>query len=143
MRLLLFPVLLLASCTGFPRGWQQARRAAPADAVSGAWIGTWRSDANGHHGGLRAVGEQKADGAWEFRFRASWAKVLCAGFNLNPVIQPAPGGGHTFAGSKDLGSAFGGTFTCNGTIRQEEFHARYQAKMDRGTMTLRRLRAGE
>jgi len=143
MRLLLLPVLMLASCTGFPRGWQQARRSTPPDAVSGAWIGTWRSDVNGHHGGLRAVASQKADGAWEFRFQASWARVLCAGFDLEPVIQPAPAGGYTFTGSKDLGSAFGGTFTCNGTIRREEFHARYKAKLDHGVMTLRRLRTGD
>src|SRR5688500_10209529 len=46
--LLLIPALLLPACTGFPRGWSEAKRSTPTDPVSGAWIGTWRSTVNGH-----------------------------------------------------------------------------------------------
>ena len=126
-----------------PRGWQAAKRSAPADAVSGAWTGTWRSEANGHRGGLRAVATPQGNGVWRFRYRASWAKILCAGFTMDAAVAPGTGGTSTFSGSKNLGAAFGGTFTCHGTIRDGVFHARYEAKLDRGIMELRRAGPGE
>lgn len=136
--LLLIPVLLLPACTGFPRGWSEAKRSAPADPVSGAWMGTWRSTANGHTGGLRAVATKLSDNTWNFRYRASWAKILCAGFSLDATVKPEGQGGWTVSGSKNLGKTFGGLFTSTGTIRGPVFNSTYEAKMDRGVMELRR-----
>ncbi len=139
MRLLLLTLaLLLPACTGIPRGWTEAKRSASSDPVAGAWIGTWRSTVNGHNGGLRAV-VTKVDGdRWSFRYRASWARILCAGFTLDATVKPDGKGGWIVSGSKDLGKAFGGLFTSTGTIRDGHFPAAYEAKMDRGVMEMRR-----
>ena len=139
LRLLLLTALVFPACTGIPRGWSEAKRSTPADPVSGAWIGTWRSTANGHTGGLRAVVTKVNGDTWNFRYRASWAKILCAGFTLDSVVKPDGKGGWIASGSKDLGKAFGGMFTSNGTIRGGHFSATYEAKMDRGVMELDRL----
>ncbi len=136
--LLLIPALLLPACTGFPRGWSEAKRSHPADPVSGAWIGTWRSTGNGHTGGLRAVATKLPGDTWNFRYRASWAKILCAGFSLDATVKSDGKGGWLVSGTKDLGPTFGGTFTSVGTIRGDVFNACYDAKMDRGVMELRR-----
>jgi hypothetical protein len=141
--LLIFLALLPAACTGIPRGWQEAKRSAVTD-VNGAWLGTWRSDVNGHSGGLRAV-VTPVPGTSEtrlFRFRASWAKILCAGFSFEGTVKAGGPNTWTVTGSKDLGRVFGGTFTCTGTVRADEFKARYDSKMDRGVMELRRVRNG-
>lgn len=134
--------LLTVSCTGFPRGWSEARQSMPADPVSGAWVGTWQSDVNGHRGGLRAVAEAKGGGVWHFRYRASWAKVLCGGFAMDATVRPDGKGGQTVRGGQDLGAIFGGVFTCDGTIRDGQFSARYDSKFDRGVMEMRRLNTG-
>jgi hypothetical protein len=136
--LFLLPVIFLSACTGIPRGWSEAKRTPPADALSGAWTGTWRSDINGHHGGLRAVAAPHSPGVWQFRFRASWAKILCAGFTVDTAATRGPDGTWTLSGSKDLGPAFGGLFHCRGTVKDGVFQARYEAKLDRGVMEMRR-----
>lgn len=140
MRLLLaIPLLFAASCTGIPHGWQAARHEAPQDGVSGAWIGSWKSSVNGHSGGLRAVVTRKSGDTWHFRYRASWAKILCAGFSMEAQVKPAAGQGMTITGSHDLGSLFGGVFSCEGTIRDGVFRAAYSAKVDSGEMEMKRV----
>ena len=133
------PALFFVSCTGFPPGWSGAKRIAPADGVSGAWIGTWHSETNGHSGGLRCVAQRHGTESWQFRYRASWAKILCAGFTMEGTVNPDGAGGYLVTGSKDLGKTFGGVFTTSGTIREGTFKARYRAKLDNGTMEMVRL----
>lgn len=149
--LLLSPALLMAACSGIPQGWAEAKQAV-SGGVDGAWRGTWRSDVNGHSGELRAAvtpvsspsGPLPAEAESRlFRFRASWAKILCAGFDLHGTVKKTGKDVWTMSGSKDLGRVFGGIFTCTGTVRGDEFKARYDAKMDRGVMEMRRVKAGE
>ena len=137
--LLIFTALITASCTGFPRGWSAAKTATATDAISGAWIGRWHSETNGHSGGLRCVAARRDADAWHFRYRASWAKILCAGFSMDAAVKPDKRGGYAVSGSKDLGKMFGGLFTSSGTIKDGSFHARYESKFDRGTMEMRRM----
>ncbi|HWB02365.1 MAG TPA: hypothetical protein VG796_05025 [Verrucomicrobiales bacterium] len=137
--LLLVPFLVLTACTGIPRGWSEAKRSGSKDAVAGAWTGEWHSVKSGHHGGLRCVVTRQGAGAYHFRYRASWAKILCAGFSLHSSVKSDGKGGYTVEGSKDLGKMFGGVFTCNGSIKDGTFHARYEAKLDNGTMDMRKV----
>lgn len=131
----------LPACTGIPRGWSQAKSARPQDAATGAWLGTWRSEVNGHHGGLRAVVEPLPGqpDTLRFRYRASWMRILCAGFTVDCAVTRQRDGSLRVTGVKDLGRAFGGTFEHSGTIREGCLSARYAAAIDRGTMELRRL----
>ncbi|HEX2747998.1 MAG TPA: hypothetical protein VHM91_08375 [Verrucomicrobiales bacterium] len=137
--ILLIPALLLPACTGIPAGWSEAKRTGASDPVAGAWIGEWRSEGSGHHGGLRCVVTRQSAGTCHFRYRASWAKILCAGFSLTSSVKPDGKGGYTVTGSKDLGKIFGGVFTCTGTIRDGMFRSRYEAKLDHGTMEMRKV----
>lgn len=132
---------VLPSCTGLPRGWNQAKSARPQDPATGAWVGTWRSDVNGHHGGLRAVVEPLPGqpDTLRFRYRASWMRILCAGFTVDCAVTRQRDGSLRVSGSKDLGRAFGGTFEHSGSIRDGRLSATYGASIDRGTMELRRL----
>ena len=138
--ILFLPALILSGCTGIPSGWSDAKRTGSSDPVCGAWLGEWRSERNGHHGGLRCVVERQDTVTCRFRYRASWAKILCAGFTLTSTVKPDGKGGYAVTGSKDLGKAFGGVFACTGTIKDGVFKSRYEAKLDRGAMELRKLK---
>jgi hypothetical protein len=131
----------LPSCTGIPRGWRQAKAGEPRDDATGAWVGTWRSHVNGHHGGLRAVVEPPPGqpAALRFRYRASWMRVLCAGFTVDCTGTREADGSLTVSGAKDLGRAFGGRFQHTGSIRHGRLTAAYSSAMDHGVMELRRL----
>jgi hypothetical protein len=127
------------SCTGWPRGWAKAKQLPPSDGPAGAWLGTWHSIPTGHTGKLRCAVFPKDPGVWNYRYRASWAKVLCAGFSLDCKATRQNDTTWRVEGCRDLGAAFGGTFTHTGTISGNELHARYQSAADHGTLTLHRL----
>jgi hypothetical protein len=134
-------VALLAgpSCTGWPRGWQQAKALNSRQGPAGAWTGTWHSIPTGHTGKLRCAVFPKKGQRWEYRYRASWARVLCAGFTVDCEATPSPDGRWQVMGQKDLGPLFGGVFTHKGTVAGDHMEATYQAAADHGTLTLRRL----
>jgi hypothetical protein len=139
-RLSLLPILLLVpACTGWPSGWQQAKHLPATDRLSGAWIGTWRSLPSGHSGKLRCAVFPKSPTTWEYRYRATWAKILCAGFTVTCSATPQADSSIRLAGSRDLGPVFGGTFTHTGTVSGDLLQATYQSSADRGTLTLQRL----
>jgi hypothetical protein len=140
LRAVLAALLLpLPACTGLPPGWSQAQRITGTSTPAGAWIGTWRSTPTGHTGKLRCAVFPKSPGVWQYRYRATWAKILCAGFTVDCTATPLPGGGWSLTGTRDLGPAFGGIFTHKGTLRGPHLNATYQAAADHGTLTLERL----
>lgn len=147
MNFRLLPILgavLLAtlgpSCTGWPRGWSQAKKTTATDGVSGAWEGTWRSNPTGHSGKLRCAVFPKSPGVWEYRYRATWARVLCAGFTVDCAVTRQRDGTLKVKGERDLGPVFGGVFAHQGTVTKDKLDASYQAKIDEGTLTLRRVK---
>lgn len=132
---------LLPACTGWPQGWSKVKAVSARDTPAGAWIGTWHSVPTGHTGKLRcavfpAPGQT---GTWQYRYRASWAKVLCAGFTVDCQATRQSDGTWRITGSRDLGPLFGGTFTHTATLSGDQLHATYHAAADHGTLTLRRL----
>lgn len=133
--------LLLPACTGWPRGWNQAKSISHQNSPAGAWMGNWKSIPTGHTGQLRCVvfpSPEKPD-SWQFRYRASWAKVLCAGFTVDCQAVRQSNGSWRITGSRDLGPLFGGVFTHTATLHGDQLNATYQAAADHGTLTLRRL----
>ena len=143
-RLLLPAVALSAgltqsSCTGWPRGWTKARQHSPADGLSGAWEGSWRSVPTGHTGKLRCAVFPKAPGIWEYRYRATWAEIFCGGFTVDCRAVPQPDGTWTLSGQRDLGPAFGGVFRHTGTVSGGHLEARYEAAADHGELSLQRV----
>lgn len=132
--------LLGSSCTGWPRGWAEAKKTTATDGLSGAWEGTWRSTPTGHTGKLRCAVFPKSSGVWQYRYRATWAKVLCAGFTVDCEAKPQKDGTWRVAGQRDLGPVFGGVFTHEGTVAGDRLEARYHAAADQGVLTLRRVK---
>lgn len=130
---------LLPSCTGWPRGWVAARKSVAGDGLSGAWLGTWRSEGTGHHGKLRCVVIPDSKGKWEYRYRATWSGFLCAGFSVRCDAVPDGPGRWLVKGERNLGPIFGGVFTHEGTVSGDKLEAKYSAKVDHGIMELRRV----
>jgi hypothetical protein len=142
-------VLCLASCTlGFDRKWQKAVAEAghtPSTTLAGPWEGTWKSEASGHEGTLRAVATQTApptphSSAFEFHYEATWMKFLRACMTAQHEVvgvnarakQPA-----ILRGEEDLG-LLGGIYTFSGTASPTEFRAQYRSSADHGTFEMKR-----
>src|SRR5438132_1135080 len=84
-------MLFLASCSiGYNSKWTKAA-ADPATMnpkdLTGAWVGTWKSEKDGHTGKLRAIVSQPAppqrppqgrETGYYFLYEATWKKVLSA-----------------------------------------------------------------
>ena len=133
---LLCLTLLTASCASKPQGWQQALHAPAGDMAAGAWTGTWKSDVNGHTGALACVITRTAPDRCTFHYRAGWAHVFSAGFQVECRVTPDG----RVTGSKDLGTLYGGIFTHDGAFTGDRFQAQYKSRIDTGRMTMSRMR---
>jgi hypothetical protein len=129
----------LAGCSHFEKRWnapvQQSK--GPLAELEGRWSGRWVSETNGHEGALRCImSPTSSPGELECQYHAVWAKVLRGTFTIHcrPVRQSD--GSWKIIGSQDLGTAFGGLFNHEGTIRSGVFEARYKAAGDFGKLKM-------
>lgn len=138
--LLLASVLPLVSCsTAFHREWRQAVAQEPRTGVEGAWEGTWRSDANGHHGRLRCVvSPGDAAGNHTFHYHATWADTLSGSYHATHRVQPM-GKGFVFEGNHRLPDWAGGLYTYQGSVKGNDFAASYRCPKDHGTYRMKRV----
>lgn len=144
-RLLLLAALLscgfLSSCSvAFNREWKAAVKADPKAGVEGAWAGTWKSEANGHHGKLRCiVGPAKnSRGDRDFHYHATWMGILSGAYRSTHQVTPTPSGA-TFQGQHQMPAWAGGLYTYKGTIKGGDFHATYECAKDHGAYALKRV----
>ena len=107
---------------------------------AGAWEGSWHSKPTGHTGNLRCAVVAKSAGVYEYRYRATWAKVLCAGFTVDCKVTAQPDGTWKVIGQRDLGALFGGVFTHEGFVSGDRLEARYHAAADQGELRLQRMK---
>ncbi|MGC6426577.1 MAG: hypothetical protein ACON5H_06225 [Akkermansiaceae bacterium] len=139
--LLLLGALFLTSCgSSYHSAFQKARKQSiPKPSVEGAWKGTWKSKANGHHGPLWCIVSQneKDQTLWDFRYRAGWG-ILQFGDYLHQVPAKLDRHGNLpIKGSMTLPNNFG-TYSVNGQLTPGQFNLRYKGSGDHGTMTLSR-----
>lgn len=134
--LLLLCALLAAGCSTFNRDWKRAASQPSAEALGGRWEGTWRSERNGHHGGLRALARPLDAGHYEFRFRASYWKILRFGYTAELAVAPADGSANTFEGEADLG--IWGVFQFQGQATPHQFRSQYETSHDHGVFEMQR-----
>ena len=141
--LALVPLLLLASCGSvrFERTWD-----ASAAAVAGAeeprerWEGGWRSDWNGHAGGLRGLLRRVDEHHVHIWFLSTYAAVLSFEHATLFHLAPAADGAFTLAGQQDLGALVGGVYRYEGTLDAAHFHAGYTAENgDHGVFEMTRV----
>ncbi len=140
--ILLLAASLLSSCSmSFHRDWRQAVKAGPKKGVEGAWVGTWHSDATGHHGRLRAVvgPAQNAEGDHAFRYHATWANILSGSFLASHRVKEGRESS-TFTGTHDMPKWAGGRYTYCGTVKGDDFNACYQSAKDKGTFQMKRVK---
>jgi hypothetical protein len=138
-------VLLLGMCgllTGccFEREWQAAKSyTQPEQELAGCWEGTWQSDYNGHHGGLRAIITKQGEGYYNAHFHATYAVVIPFEFEL-PLLVTDDGRAYALEGEADLGWLAGGRYTYNGSATASDFIAAYCAEnKDHGTFTMQKV----
>lgn len=133
----------LCSCsTGFNREWSKATAQAaaqPPKDITGPWRGTWRSDANGHHGELRCIVSSldSKTGSSRFHYHATFLNTLSATYDVTHVVKYASGG-FTFSGDQMLTGLGGGMYHYEGKGTPLEFHATYRSASDHGVFEMKR-----
>lgn len=135
--------LLTTSCTtAFNHHWRQATNNTPTNPtdLTGAWQGTWHSESTGHHGKLRAIATPipNQPHTWQFRYHATWAKILNGGYTTQHIATPQPDSTYQLSGQHHLGKLFGGTFHYGGTATPHQFTATYRSNSDHGTFKMSR-----
>ncbi len=140
----LIPFLCLVGlgtgCSSFHGEWREAAKKVPTSEQpwEGRWLGTWQSDANGHHGGLKCVLTPGSEpGQYRANFRASYAKVIYFGY-VAALTGSETNGVVLFTGSSDLGSLAGGVYHYDGHANATNFLSTYKSGGDHGTFTLKR-----
>lgn len=134
-------VLLLVTtpgCSTFNRDWKAAAAAPSASGLAGCWDGEWRSDANGHHGRLRAIATSTGPDQHHVRFRANYGGFLRFNYAMDLAVRRDASGQQTIQGEADLG--IWGRYGCNGVLGTNTLEARYDATHDRGVFRLNRFR---
>lgn len=131
---------MLTGCS-FERQWQSATSYAyPEQELAGCWEGTWQSEYNGHHGGLRAIITKQGDGYYDAHFHATYAVLIPFEFKL-PLLVTDAGQAYALEGEADLGWLAGGLYTYNGSATATDFLANYCAEnKDHGTFTMTKVR---
>jgi len=132
-------LFLFPSCVGFYEDWHAAKKAHPGphENIEGAWVGSWTSGHNAHTGNLRCIVKDTGGDEYEFRYWATWAKVISGGFDIE--CEAATKNGTTeFSGDMDLGK-LGGHFSHEGTGTPDAIKATWRSQRgDHGTFELKR-----
>ena len=131
-------MMLLSGCSSFHREWRKAgREATPPPGIEGRWDGRWLSDANGHHGRLRAVITRTAPGKYRAHYRAKFLRIMSYSYAAELTARETSGV-YSFDGQADLGRLAGGVYSYAGTASTTNFHSSYKSKYDQGNYDMRR-----
>lgn len=141
MKLLVPLVALSLLFSGFGTTWRNALARGPQTDVTGAWQGTWHSEATGHRGTLRAVVDpaSNAEGDHLFHYQATWMKVLSGTFEAVHRVKRHKDR-YEFEGQHQMPKWAGGAYTYIGTVQGDSFKAAYRSTLDHGTFEMQRVR---
>ncbi len=145
-------VLPLSNCAGpgFGAAYRKAQNSYSAAGVkpeiSGPWEGYWKSTKSGHTGKLRAIATPAAPtvlvggagGRYEFRYHATWAKVLSATYHAPNEVRRDTRAEDRFSLRAQRDIALLGTYTSEGTIDGDKLEATYEAAGDQGVLIMQR-----
>jgi len=105
----------------------------------GRWEGGWRSEWNGHDGGLRCIVTREAEGGFLAWFDSTYGIFSFRHKALFTLTEDTPER-IRFEGAEDLGSMFGGVYTYEGVILGDDFRATYSAENgDHGVFSMARV----
>jgi hypothetical protein len=128
--------LVAGGCSTFNREWRRADLPADAAGLTGRWEGTWRSEVNGHHGGLRALVRHAEGHRYDVRYRASYGKIFRFSYRGDWLVDPATNGVSRFAGQANLG--IWGDYWFSGWATSTNYTSTYESKSDHGVFEMRR-----
>jgi len=106
-----------------------------ADPFSGRWVGQWSSDANGHHGPLRATLTPTATG-YTTTFTGRFAKVVPFVYRTPLDVVGASEDTVFLAAERRL--PLFGTFRTDAVVTPFSFDATFRSGRDSGRFTLTR-----
>ncbi len=147
LRALLLALVATTSSCGtliYNHAWNAYEPVAANDPVEGRWKGEWRSEENGHAGGLRCMLTREREGAYLARFHSTYGWFFFFRHRAEFVITGEEDGVLRFVGEEDLGSMFGGVYTYEGSVAGDAFEARFAAESgDHGVFTMTRVKEGD
>lgn len=126
-------------CSSFHRQWQAAATQPATTDLAGAWVGTWRSEASGHDGELRAVVTRTGPGAYQAQYHAVYADVLTFDYTVELMETRQVGDRVEFQGQSDLGWLAGGVYHYLGSANATEWRCTYRSDEDHGVFEMRRV----
>ena len=136
----------LSSCSiGYDYRWNKAAASAQTTSPAtllGAWEGTWRSEATGHTGTLRAIvtapPAESTPSRYTFRYEPVWKQVLRVALTAeHEAKRKGSQGPWILSGEKDLG-LLGGVYRFTGTATPTDFRASYASRVDHGVFEMKR-----
>jgi hypothetical protein len=121
--------------------WREAGKIpTPADSIEGRWIGTWKSEAHGHSGGLRCIITPSDRRHYHADFRATYFWLFSFGYEMDLLARTTDGATQPsivyFSGEADLGWLAGGKYTYEGRADPKNFFCSYRSEKDHGTFQL-------
>ncbi len=141
--ILLAAALAFSSCApnSYTRGFVEATADLPRPPTNahGPWLGSWKSEVNGHTGPLWCIVQPTPDrpGYYDFRYRAGWGVVKFGDYTHTTPAKLADDGSIALSGEMKLPGGLG-IYHVKGRLTRETFTSTYQSAGDRGTMTLKR-----
>jgi len=130
--------IALCGCSSFERDWRRATvPPASENSIEGRWEGTWKSDVNGHHGGLRCVMVHRTNSLYQAYFHATYHGIFHFSYTVPLEVQPHYGGWE-FNGEADLGKLAGGAYYYEGRATPTNLLSTYRSKDDHGIFELKR-----
>lgn len=81
----------------------------------------------------------KNSDAYCFHYRATWMKILSGSYKAMHNVQKKKDGSYIFKGDHQMPDWAGGLYHYEGTIKGDEFNARYKCAKDHGTFTMKRV----
>jgi hypothetical protein len=146
MKFILLPlaaaVALLSSCANsYTREFADASAKLPRPPANaeGPWLGTWKSDVNGHTGPLWCIVEPSANrpGNYDFRYRAGWGLWKFGDYTHSTPAKLNAEGSMKLSGEMTLPGGFG-IYRVAGKVTRDTFSATYRSDGDHGTFSLKR-----
>jgi hypothetical protein len=125
-------------CSTFNREWENAA-SLPNQGAQGRWVGTWKSEANGHTDDLRCILRQTGEGKYQAHFYAHYKRGIrfSVGYHVHLEGQESSGV-LKFHGDENLHWYAGGIYHYEGTADAANFTSTYSCKYDHGTFQMSR-----
>lgn len=140
---LLLLSFVVSSCgtLAYNRAWEDFEPVLTIDPAEGRWTGEWKSDWNGHSGGLRCMLTRKSADTYFARFYSTYGWFFFFRHEARFLITSETPAAVHFEGQEDLGSLAGGVYRYAGSVSADRFEATFEAENgDHGVFSMTRVK---